>query len=106
VTEYFAQRLVHHRNVRLAAKTAPKLPPHHAEGGLDVRLGAGPAFPLRLKSYGCPVLVSPFFGETEPALSEAEGAGTLNSSSAHQSSRFFLTSSPKPADTILVVTVH
>src|ERR1700716_3783879 len=30
---------------------------------------------------GCPVLVSPFFGETEPALSPAEGAGTLICSS-------------------------
>jgi hypothetical protein len=26
---------------------------------------------------GCPVLVSAFFAETEPALSEAEGAGIL-----------------------------
>jgi len=26
-----------------------------------------------------PVLVSPFLGETEPALSEAEGAGILTS---------------------------
>jgi hypothetical protein len=31
---------------------------------------------------GCSVLVSPFFGETEPALSEAEGAGTLISDQA------------------------
>jgi hypothetical protein len=28
---------------------------------------------------GCPVLVRPFFGRTEPALSEAEGAGNLTS---------------------------
>ena len=28
---------------------------------------------------GCPILVSPFGGETEPALSEAEGVGTLTS---------------------------
>src|SRR5258708_17313796 len=38
------------------------------------RAGAGPAFPLLL-SVACPALVSPLFGETEPALSQAEGAG-------------------------------
>jgi hypothetical protein len=30
-----------------------------------------------LKQAGCPILVSPHFGETEPALSEVEGVGIL-----------------------------
>ena len=37
-------------------------------GSLMWGQGAGPAFPLRLKSYGCPVLVSPFVGETGRGL--------------------------------------
>lgn len=37
VAEHFAQRLVDHRHVRLAAKAVPKLPLHHAEGGFHVR---------------------------------------------------------------------
>jgi len=36
VTEHFAQRLVDHRNIRLAAERVSKLTLHYAERGFDV----------------------------------------------------------------------
>lgn len=39
MAQHFAQRLVDHRNVSLAAQAIAKLPLHHTERGFDVRAG-------------------------------------------------------------------
>ena len=37
MAEHLAQRLVDHRNIRLAAKAISEFPLHHGERGLDIR---------------------------------------------------------------------
>jgi hypothetical protein len=52
--------------------------------------GGWPTLFIHLNSRGCPVLVA--LSATEPALSEAEGAGILTSYLHHDSNRLYLPS--------------